>query len=42
MDIILMAISDYFINGYSRLFYSWLLLIILLMVICDYFIHGYY
>jgi hypothetical protein len=35
MIILLMVISDYFINGY------WWLMIILLMIISDYFINGY-
>jgi hypothetical protein len=36
MDIILMVIDDYYINGYS-----WLLMDIILMVINGYYINGY-
>jgi hypothetical protein len=39
--ILLVAIDDYFINGYWWLFYCWLLMIILLMAIGGYFIAGY-
>jgi len=38
MAIILVAISDYSINGYWWLFYLWLIIIILLMAIGGYFI----
>jgi len=37
MTNILMAIGDYFIDGYW-----WLLMIIILMVIGDYYINGYW
>ncbi len=37
----LMAIGDYFINGYWLLFYNWLLVVTLLMVIDRYSIGGY-
>ncbi len=42
MIILIMAISDYFINDYWLLFYYWLLVIILLMTIGCYFIIGYW
>jgi hypothetical protein len=42
VGILLMAIGGYFINGYWRLFYSWLLVVILFMAIGGYFIHGYW
>jgi hypothetical protein len=42
VDVLLMPIGDYFINGYCWLFYCWLLVIILLMVIAAYFINGYW
>jgi hypothetical protein len=41
MDILLMVIGAYFINGYWCLFYYWLLVVILLMAIGAYSINGY-
>ncbi len=38
---LLVAIDDYFINGYQWLFYQWLLVVILLVPIGGYFISGY-
>ncbi len=44
MNIILMAIGEYLIDGYwwlLMLLYQWLLVAIILMAIFDYFINGY-
>jgi hypothetical protein len=41
INIILVAISGYFINGYWLLFRCKLLVVILLVVIDGYFINGY-
>jgi hypothetical protein len=41
MDILLMAIGGYCINGNWWLFYYWLLMVILLMAIGGYSVRGY-
>jgi len=42
VDILLMVIGGYFINGYWWIFYLWSLVDILFMVIGGYYIDGYW